>query len=296
MVCSVGRPDELGGCLRGLRLQTVRPRAILVVAQRLDVATQRTAQVSGAELCIVEHPGLAFAIESALGTAHTEICAFIDDDARAHPDWIARIADAFRDPALGAIGGRDNVNGDADAGSPSLVVGRITRTGKIYGNHHLGHGPARGVDTFKGANMAVRVAATRDFPLSRLVQGEGAQYRNELILAAEIRRRGYQVVYDPAIQVDHFPAARGVGDDRKFLSPERISFNIANELTALRISEDRMTRMAYIIRQLALGNKLHPGLARVVAGLVRGDMAVLAQFGGSIRGLRRASAVRDLRS
>jgi glycosyltransferase involved in cell wall biosynthesis len=40
-----------------------------------------------------------------IGLAAGEIIAFIDDDAAPHPRWIAELAEGFRDPRVGAVGG-----------------------------------------------------------------------------------------------------------------------------------------------------------------------------------------------
>ena len=50
--------------------------------------------------------GLSVARNAALATARAPIVAFLDDDARAAPDWLARLVDAYRDETVVAAGGR----------------------------------------------------------------------------------------------------------------------------------------------------------------------------------------------
>ena len=49
--------------------------------------------------------GLSGARNTALAAATGEIVAFVDDDAEAEPDWLARLVPHYRDPAVLAVGG-----------------------------------------------------------------------------------------------------------------------------------------------------------------------------------------------
>ncbi|HEX7933436.1 MAG TPA: glycosyltransferase family A protein [Paraburkholderia sp.] len=96
------RTADLARCLAALDSQERRPDEIIVVARHDDHATldwlrTREAIRPDPRRCVVlaHKPGAVAAynlgIESACG-----------DDAAAHPDWVARIAHAFRnDPSLG---------------------------------------------------------------------------------------------------------------------------------------------------------------------------------------------------
>ncbi len=221
-VCSVGRPRELQNSLAAIDRQTRRPDSTLVVARHDDDATIMAARQAGVQVTVVQSEGLALAVQTAICAAAPGVIAFVDDDAVATDDWLQRLISHFDDPAVGAVGGRGNVDGDSQAGGEALAVGLMTRTGRVTGNHHLGHGPPRPSDTVKGANMAVRRDVALRIPLALLVRGTGAQYRNELVLTSAIRRQGLRVVYDPAAQVDHFPAARSDGDGRQLhAGPDR---------------------------------------------------------------------------
>jgi glycosyltransferase involved in cell wall biosynthesis len=139
-IASVGRPAALTNALRHVSEQLDQPDEVVVVAQRQDAATQEAASSAGARVVVVDRPGLAHAVETAIENAHSDVVSFVDDDAEALPDWVERIRDAFQsDRRLGVLGGRDNVHGDRTAGSASLVVGTLRR-GRLIGNHHLGKG------------------------------------------------------------------------------------------------------------------------------------------------------------
>ncbi len=256
--------------------------------------TREAADRAGVRVVLVEHPGLALAVQTGLDNARPGLVAFLDDDAVADPTWADRIEQAFAAaPRLGALGGRDNVDGDRDAGDESLEVGLVRRSGRVVGNHHLGHGQIREAWTVKGANMAFRTEAASGLPLARLVHGQGAQYRNELILTALVRRRGWDVAYDPRVQVDHFPARRAEGDGRQQFTPERIRLNVMNELVAFNILFPRSVGV-YVLRTAVVGTRLHPGLVHMALGVARGDRAVVGRTAGTFRGLRELRRTRQL--
>ncbi|SMQ58514.1 Glycosyltransferase involved in cell wall bisynthesis [Agreia sp. VKM Ac-1783] len=298
-IASVGRPDDLEACIAALRLQTDTPDEIVVVAQSSDAPTQAVATAAGLSTVIVTEPGLALALQTAIRSTSTDVIAFVDDDARALPDWVGRIRQAYgADPNLGLFGGRDNVDGDRISGHADLPVGRLTR-GKIAGNHHLGKGAFRVAEHVKGANMSMRVAPARRVPLGRLVAGTGAQSRNEFVLSLGVTSQGYGAAYDPGLQVDHFPAKRATGDERTSYTRERIIVQRHNEALALSLYSSRSQTASYVLRALLVGDQKCCGLTVAIIKIARGEKAVLSKlggtFGGVISGLRAASRNRSTR-
>ena len=165
-ITSLNRPDELEKCLQAVAAMDRMPDNLLVALHREDHASTEVASAAGADVFYVEAPGLAVAVEAAIRHATNDVVCFVDDDARPHPDWLDRIANHFEsDEKLGFLGGRDNVDGDCESGAESLLVGRITATGKVVGNHHLGKGESRRADLLKGANMSVRRTPAVNIPL-----------------------------------------------------------------------------------------------------------------------------------
>ncbi|MFP3693651.1 glycosyltransferase family 2 protein, partial [Burkholderia sp. SIMBA_048] len=78
------------------------------------------------------------------------------------------------DPRLGGLGGRDwmHLKGSAVYGERP-IVGKIARSGKVIGNHHLGAGEAREVDVLKGAHMSYRRDAIRNIRFDTRLRGSG---------------------------------------------------------------------------------------------------------------------------
>jgi hypothetical protein len=284
-IASVGRPDDLRGCIAALLLQTDAPDEILVVAQSSDTQTRAVAAEAALRTVIVTRPGLALALETAIRSVSTDVIAFIDDDARAMHDWVSRIRLAYAsDPHLGLFGGRDNVDADRTSGSVGLPVGRLTR-GKITGNHHLGKGVSRVAAHVKGANMSMRVAPSRRVPLGRLVAGTGAQSRNEFVLSLGVTSQGYSAAYDPGLQVDHFPAQRATGDERTSYTRERILVQRHNEALALALYSSRTQTAWYVLRALLVGDQRCCGLGVAVLKIARGEKSVLPKLEGTWRGV-----------
>ncbi len=154
-----------------------------------------------------------------------------DDDAAPHRDWIERIhAHFMRDARLGGVGGRDFVHERGTVLTGTVrVVGRVSWYGRVVGNHHLGSGAPREVAILKGVNMAWRRAAIEGLHFDARLLGGGAQVHNDLAFSLAVRRRGWTLRYDPAVCVDHFPAARG-DDDQRFVLNETAYFNAAFNL------------------------------------------------------------------
>jgi glycosyltransferase involved in cell wall biosynthesis len=221
-------------------------------------------------VALVEAPGQVAALNRGLDAASGDVIAITDDDAAPHPDWVARIAAAFEgDPRLGALGGRDWVHEKGrvlDGQRP--LVGKLTPSGKIIGNHHLGVGGAREVDLLKGANMSYRRAAIRHIRFDARLRGAGAQVHNDMAFSMSVKNAGWKLVYDPCVAVDHFPAER-FDDDRRDAQTMMAVRNAAYNLhLILRDHLPPLRREAAWWWYALVGTKVYPGFAQVVVALL----------------------------
>src|SRR6478609_10401785 len=104
VVATFNRPDNVRICLEHLAKQTLVPDEIVVV----DSSPHRlTAGV------VADFPGVRYvrndagpgtlATSRAIGAAetHSDIVAFIDDDAYAEPDWLENIVARYSEPTVG---------------------------------------------------------------------------------------------------------------------------------------------------------------------------------------------------
>ena len=103
IIASRGRPDYLRRCLRALDHLVWPLVEVVVVTDR--PGREAISDASTVKLVAFDRPGLAAARNEGLRVAGGDIVAFIDDDAVAEPMWLAAIAEAFTDAAVGAVTG-----------------------------------------------------------------------------------------------------------------------------------------------------------------------------------------------
>ena len=229
LVPTYRRAADLDRCLKALSKQDLVPTRVLIVRRADDAATseviERWQAILRVEEACVSLPGQVHALNAGLDwirgqssqeRSEIDLVCILDDDTAPHARWLDRIATIFAtEPDVGGVGGRDYnfVNGKPLMGEAS-PVGRILWFGRLIGNHHLGSGPRRDVDFLKGANMTYRMAAIGDLDFDRRLLGSGAQVHNDLAFSMGVRNRGWRLVYDPEVSVDHFSAERFDSDRR----------------------------------------------------------------------------------
>jgi cellulose synthase/poly-beta-1,6-N-acetylglucosamine synthase-like glycosyltransferase len=259
IVPTLRRPGPLGRCLDALDRQHLPPDEVLVVHRRDDPGTAAAlAEREGAgfrlEAVEVDAPGAVAALNAGIARARAEIVAITDDDTVPHEDWLLRIERQFaNDASVGGVGGRDVLEGvpaDGDA-----TVGRLRLIRGFDGNHHVGAGPARDVDVLKGANMAFRADAIRGLRFDERLLGSGAQVHWELDFGMAVKRRGWRLVYDPAVLVDHFPARRFDEDARERRAPLAVRNEAHNEAYVLLRWLPWPRRVGYLVYALAIGSR-----------------------------------------
>lgn len=271
LVPSFRRPRSLEACLRALARQTVAPGEVIVVWQGDDAPTRDLADRMAVDLPLrirVVHqpePGIVPAENAALDRASGRIILLIDDDAVAPTDWLERHLTHHADPTIGAVGG-PAVNYHADGVQhPERAVepfGRITWYGRLIGNMH-NHPPAwrakapRDVDHLVGYNMSLRREA-----FDRFEAGLRRYWQLfEADACLQVRHRGYRIVFDSAIVVDHYQTIResayapGRGGDLD-VKVGNASYNLAFVLSKHTRGPLRWARLAYL---LGVGTTQAPG-------------------------------------
>jgi len=226
LVPTYRRPQDLERCLSALE-QQVRPAdEILVTVRDTDMDTWtflKTFNPTFLPLKVlrVTVPGVIAAMNLGFETATGDIISVTDDDAVPHSDWLQRIEAHFlSNDRLGGLGGRDwmYINSKLQDASTqpgaSNIVGQVQWFGRMIGNHHIGEGEPRTVDILKGVNMSFRRAALAGLRCDERMRGTGAQVHFEVALSLSVRRNGWELIYDPAIAVDHYPAQRFDEDQR----------------------------------------------------------------------------------
>lgn len=279
------RTADLARCLAALDAQHRRADEVVVIVRDDDRPTHdwlacRQAQQSDSRMRIaqVSTPGVVAAYNLGIDSATGEIVCFTDDDAAPHRDWIERIVQAFeKDPALGGLGGRDIVHerGSVLQGQKP-VVGRVQWFGRAIGNHHIGHGAAREVDVLKAVNMAFRREAIGTLRFDRRLRGNGAQVHCEMAFSLDVGRRGWTLIYDPTLLVEHYPAPRSDEDQRAVFN-DAAFYNASFNLRLIMFEHLSTTgRWAFLTYSTLIGNRADPGLVRAITLAFNGDGFALA--------------------
>jgi glycosyltransferase involved in cell wall biosynthesis len=285
------RPDSLAACLAALAGQTTAPTEVVVVIRNGDDPSTEVVDSFRERLHLrtatVATGGQVAALNAGLASTRSEIVAFTDDDCRPTAGWVERIADRFAaDASLGALGGRDVVHEGEPrqrvVGSASRV-GCVTWFGRPVGFHHF-DAPAQEVHFLKGANMAIRRETLSGFD-TRL-RGAGAQVCNDMCATLAVGARGWTVAWDPAVEVDHYPAQRFDADQRLGRPLSAIADESHNEIYALGRWAPLARRPSAIAYALLVGRGGAPGLLTwpLFAARTRALHPVLAATFHAIRG------------
>jgi GT2 family glycosyltransferase len=101
------RWELLVDAVGSLRTQSRRPDEVVVVIDNNPglLARAATAFPEAAVVANEGRQGLSGARNTGVGRACSEIVAFLDDDAKAAPDWLERLADCYADGTVAGVGG-----------------------------------------------------------------------------------------------------------------------------------------------------------------------------------------------
>ena len=278
IVPTYGRPEDLDRCLQGLQQQERLPDEVLLIPQQDDAPTWSLLEKwrGWPLLKILDCPqkGTVAQLNLGLDQSTGDVVAFTDDDAVPRRSWLASIEKHFlSSPDLGGVGGRDVVHeqgkiltGDARR------IGRVFWYGRIAGNHHIGAKFSPSVDLLKGVNMSFRAAAIGDLRFDVDLRGKGAQIYNEMGFSLAIQRRGWRLLYDPEILVDHYPAKRFDADQRATPTLEALEDRAFNLYLCLRRHMRRgMRRHLALLWAFTVGTKDSPGALRGWIARLRRD-------------------------
>lgn len=265
------RTQDLARCLAALQQQQRFADQLILVVRDTDSQTKEFLanhqdQTLPLEIATVTVPGVVAAMNQGLDKAEGEIICFTDDDSAPEKDWLAKIETYFlTDDKLGGLGGKDNVyHGTQKEEGAAKVVGKITWFGKIIGNHHMGIGSAREVDILKGVNMSFRAKAIEGLRFDSRLRGSGAQAHLELPFCLSVKRRGWKLIYDPQIVVNHYVAQRFDEDQRNLFNSTAFSNSVYNETIAILEHFSFFQKIIFFIWSFLVGTKKALGLLQWV--------------------------------
>jgi glycosyltransferase involved in cell wall biosynthesis len=177
------RWGDLEACVESLGVQALEPLEVIVVVDHNPQLLERARSAfPNAKVIPNGRPrGLAGARNSGIAIAAGDFVAFIDDDARAEPEWLSGLARCFDEPATVGAGGALIPNWEG--ARPDWVPREFYW---VFGCSYTGlperMGPIRNPI---GANMVVRSSVLREVGGFREGGGEGGSDA-----PTEIRSRG----------------------------------------------------------------------------------------------------------
>jgi glycosyltransferase involved in cell wall biosynthesis/GT2 family glycosyltransferase len=207
------RLAEIAAAIESLRAQTLPVHEIVLVIDHNPelegICRERWPEVT--VIPSAEEQGLSGARNTGLAACQGEVVAFLDDDARAAPDWLRRLADAYADPRVLGAGGA--VRPAWEANRPGWFPREFDW---VVGCTHSGM-PQRTepVRNLVGANMSFRRAPLVEVggfrhELGRVGKIPSGCEETDLCIRIGQRHPEAEILYDPEAAVDHLvPAARG---------------------------------------------------------------------------------------
>ncbi len=177
---------------------------VLVVNNNSTDATQEEAQkfvgrLPGLRVVIEPAQGLAHARNRGLAEAQTEWVAFLDDDAKAHANWVGTILETIAKGDFDAFGG-PFYTWHRYGPPPSWLpdnFGTYTGPGQ--------YGPLGGF-YIPGGNCAFKkylALALGGFPAELGMSGNKSAYGEETLLFNKMRAEGHRLGFAPDMGIDH---------------------------------------------------------------------------------------------
>ena len=107
IINTCNRAAYLTNCLRSLRQQSHSNFEVIVVNGPSNDGTKEVCERLGTDIKYLECKELNLSVSRNIGIRNSagDICAFIDDDALAHPDWLAKIEEGYISNSITGVGG-----------------------------------------------------------------------------------------------------------------------------------------------------------------------------------------------
>jgi glucosyl-dolichyl phosphate glucuronosyltransferase len=200
------RWDQLAAAISSVGRQSMPAWETIVAVDHCPPLARRLA-AAFPEVTVVAstgRPGLSGARNTGLARATGDVVAFLDDDARAAPDWLERLAGGYASPEVVGVGGA--VLPAWEAGRPGWFPSEFDWVvGCSYTGLPRGPEPVRNLI---GANMSFRrevfhLVGGFSEGLGRLGTRPLGCEETELAIRIGQRRPGARLLYDPSAVVHH---------------------------------------------------------------------------------------------
>ena len=208
VICTLNREESLIHVLKLLRDQTRPPLEILVMDQSREHKPETWSYLKENQdrirILSLPSPSTTAARNLARKDAQGDIVLFLDDDVLFHPTLIETHLENYQDDLLGAVSGKVLYDGCAENDWPWAA--RITPSGKYLRNFTTDQRCL--VPTLYGCNMSIRnkvLQEVGEFDLNYW----GNFLWEEVDYALQIRKHGYQILYEPRATVFHVMEKQG---------------------------------------------------------------------------------------
>jgi len=288
VICAFTRDrlEVLSESVDSLRAQTLPAHEIVLVIDHAPQLLQEVREL-WPDLKIVENrerKGLSGARNSGVAEATGEVVAFLDDDAIAAPDWLARLADAYADPKVLGAGG--TVRPRWVEGKPGWFPPEFDW---VVGCTHSGMPrQLEPVRNLVGANMSFRRRPLLEVggfshDLGRVGTLPVGCEETDLSIRVHQRWPEAEILYDPAAEVEHVvPPARG--RVRYFVDRCRAEGRSKAILSGMVGTQDGLSsERSYVRRTLPLG------VLRDLGATFKGDASGLSRAAMIFLGLAATS-------
>jgi GT2 family glycosyltransferase len=207
------RWDALMDSVSSVVRQTVPARELVVVVDHNPSLLARCARELPDVVVVrnAEEAGLAGARNTGVTVSDGVVVAFLDDDARAEPDWLENLLPHYADPDVLGVGG--GISPDWGGPRPAQLPHEFDW---VVGCSYIGL-PARAseVRNLIGANMSIRrnvfeVVGGFARGLGRVRSRPAGCEETELCIRALARMQSGRFIYEPAAVVHHL-----VGPERQ---------------------------------------------------------------------------------
>lgn len=292
------RSNDLMRCLEALKKQTRCSDEVLVTVRDIDSETWKFLDEYNWDplplvTVTVLEPGVLAAHNAAYDSATGDIIAITDDDAEPYPEWLEKIeAYYLSDTSIGGVGGRDHIYSDgAEIDEIKCKnIGKVLWFGQIIGNHHLASEKAQEVDILKGVNCSYRKAAISNFRFSTDLRTSGANTHYEVALGLAVKKMGWKLLYDPNIEVNHYPGKRSLMPERGKFNPTALADTVHNETLILMQNFSTPRKFIFLMWSVLIGNRKKRGLVQMLRFLPReGTLSIqqwIATMSGRWQGLK----------
>jgi GT2 family glycosyltransferase len=208
VICTLNREEPLIHVLKLLEDQEVPPSEILVIDQSRDHLPETWRYIKENRHRVrhltLASPSTTAARNLARKEVQGDIVLFLDDDVLFQPGLVGFHLENYQDPAVGAVNGKVLYDGSRENDEPWAA--RLTPSGKYLRNFTTNRRCF--VPTLYGCNMSLRrkvLQEVGEFDLNYW----GNFLWEEVDYALEVRRHGFQIVYDPRAAVFHIMAKQG---------------------------------------------------------------------------------------